>query len=354
MKKILILLMSAAFSTFPVLMYGQQLNTPIPESKVVMSEADINSLVKILVKHRAAQSQAVQSTVPAAYYPGYSGEILVKDVSLENTLLKLHLTLLQDQIMNRLPVVEGQSYPVFPDKSGDDSQRIRDMQYEISRLQNRLWELSNSGSNETVILPSTGHSAQRENIVSMPSPITSPVNKGDEEKAMAAMQQKMDSLMAVMQSNSQKKSPEVISYSSEFDSLQQELAALKEEMIVKKEAPTDHDVLKAKFADYRKEIYFANNSAELDINAAQIVEELKGLLGANNNLDVVLKGFASDRGSPAYNEKLSMQRTETIKRMLTQEGIHPTRILTQFHGIDYNAASESRARRVVVSFLVRK
>ena len=351
MKRVATILLCSFLLMLTALTYGQD-NAPVLQSKVVMSEADINSLVKTLMKHRAAQSQKVQSLAPAVYYPGYSGEILVKDVSLENTLLKLHLTLLQEQIMNRSPVVQGQVYNVLPDKSGDDSQRIRDMQYEISRLQSQLRELSNTKSTAPATLLSTGQSAQRENIVVTPVPLNE--DREDEENALTNMQQKMDSLLTVIQSNSEIKTPEAISYSNEFDSLQQELAALKEEMIVRKEMPTDYDLLREQFADYQKDVYFANNSAELDANGAQIVEELKGLLAMNNNLDVVLKGFASNKGGPAYNEKLSMQRAETIKKMLTQEGIHPTRILTQYHGIDYNASSDSQARRVVVSLIVRK
>ncbi len=320
MKSMSTILLSLFLLMLPVLMYGQKPNALKPKSKVVMSEADISSLVKTLLEHRAAQSQVVSGIAPVGsqaaqymvqpmYHSGYSGEIPVKDVSLENTLLKLHLTLLQEQIMNRPPVVQGQSYPVFPGNSGDDSQRIRDMQYEISRLQNRLWELSNSGSTPTTILPGTGQSAIRENIVTTPSPS----DTGDEEKALAAMQQRMDSLMAVIQSNSQTTSPEVINYNSAFDSLQQKLAALKEEMAVRKESPTNYDVLRAKFTDYKREIYFANNSAELDANAAQIVEELKGVLEANNDLDVVLKGFASDKGPPLTTKGYRCKEPKLLK-----------------------------------------
>lgn len=351
MKRVATIFLCSFLLMLTALIYGQD-NASIPQSKVVMSEADISTFVETLLKHRTAQSQVLRSQAPAAYYPGYSGEILVKDVSLENTLLKLHLTLLQEQIMNRPAVVQKQVYPAFPDKTSDDSQKIRDMQQEISRLQNQLRELSNTKNSAPATLLSTGQSPQRENIVVTPVPSTE--NSDSEKQALNGMQQKMDSLLAVIQTSSEKKTPEAISYSNEFDSLQQELAALKEEMIIRKETPTDYDILREKFANYEKDVYFANNSADLDVNGVRVVEELKVLLAANNNLDVVLKGFASDKGAPAYNEKLSMQRAETIKKMLTQEGIHPTRIFTQYHGIDYNASSDSQARRVVVSLMVRK
>jgi outer membrane protein OmpA-like peptidoglycan-associated protein len=55
---------------------------------------------------------------------------------------------------------------------------------------------------------------------------------------------------------------------------------------------------------------------------------------------VYLKGFASNKGNPVYNQNLSLQRTENVKKYLVKKGIHPSRILTQYHGIDYGATKE--------------
>jgi outer membrane protein OmpA-like peptidoglycan-associated protein len=62
-----------------------------------------------------------------------------------------------------------------------------------------------------------------------------------------------------------------------------------------------------------------------------------------------LKGFAS-KGNPVYNQNLSLQRTENVKNIWLK-GIHPSRILTQYHGIDYGA-KEELARRVELSLSV--
>jgi len=48
-----------------------------------------------------------------------------------------------------------------------------------------------------------------------------------------------------------------------------------------------------------------------------------------------------------------MQRTESVKKALINKGVHPTRILTQYHGIDYQATSNVEARRVDVELLIR-
>jgi hypothetical protein len=42
---------------------------------------------------------------------------------------------------------------------------------------------------------------------------------------------------------------------------------------------------------------------------------------------------SSNKGNPVYNQNLSLQRTENVKKYLVKKGIHPSRILTQYHGI---------------------
>jgi outer membrane protein OmpA-like peptidoglycan-associated protein len=66
----------------------------------------------------------------------------------------------------------------------------------------------------------------------------------------------------------------------------------------------------------------------------------------------VFKGFASNKGNPVYNQNLSLQRTENKKNIWLKK-IHPSRILTQYHGIDYGATKEELARRVELSFIIR-
>lgn len=49
-----------------------------------------------------------------------------------------------------------------------------------------------------------------------------------------------------------------------------------------------------------------------------------------------------------------MQRTEAVKQWLVMQGVHPIRVLTSYHGIDYNQTSDEKARRVEVTFIIRK
>jgi outer membrane protein OmpA-like peptidoglycan-associated protein len=81
----------------------------------------------------------------------------------------------------------------------------------------------------------------------------------------------------------------------------------------------------------------------------QQLDEVVTILKSKNRC--VFKGFASNKGNPVYNQNLSLQRTENV---MVKKGIHPSRILTQYHGIDYGATKEELARRVELSFIIRK
>ena len=105
-------------------------------------------------------------------------------------------------------------------------------------------------------------------------------------------------------------------------------------------------------SDFQEKVYFNNNSSKIEI--FENLDSIISLLNSNENLDLYLKGFASNRGNATYNQALSFKRTEAIKRYLISKGIHPSRILSQFHGIDYESINEKEARRVELSFIIRK
>lgn len=109
-----------------------------------------------------------------------------------------------------------------------------------------------------------------------------------------------------------------------------------------------------KYRDFKKQVYFENNSSEVNEQSKAILDEIIFILNKDTQLDIALKGFASNTGNPKYNNELSYLRAESVKRYLVSKSIHPNRILTQHHGIDYTAKEESMARRVEASIVVRK
>jgi outer membrane protein OmpA-like peptidoglycan-associated protein len=49
-----------------------------------------------------------------------------------------------------------------------------------------------------------------------------------------------------------------------------------------------------------------------------------------------------------------MHCTENVKKYLIEKGIHPSRILSQYYGIDYASKTEKKARRVTISYIIRR
>ncbi len=328
---------------FPMVFYGQQadVDSLTQESKVVLAEEDISSLIKILLKYKQEKMAVVQGAAVEESLPADKRVVPETDLLLENARLKLQLSQLQDQLRNvqGSPVVS----PGLSAKVEDQSREIRNMQYEISRIQDILMQQAARERSPQAVVMSPGSTVRHESLVA--SPIET------EDPAIQILQNKVDSLLEA----AKKGSPQTpVDYSHQLDSLQQKMADLRMEMNSKKVPVSEFESLKAQFRGFKKVIYFENNSTALSPEGKQEVRELVQLLGTHENLDLVLVGFASNKGGAAYNENLSMQRTEAIKRALVVSGISPTRVLTQYHGIDYKALSDSQARRVEISLMVRR
>lgn len=110
----------------------------------------------------------------------------------------------------------------------------------------------------------------------------------------------------------------------------------------------------ADYGEYKLQVFFANNSFSIAETYIDAISELKKLLNNEPKIDVLIEGYASNRGDILYNEELSMKRAIALKRKLMNVGIAPERILTDYKGVDKKATSENEARRLDVSFLVRK
>lgn len=124
-------------------------------------------------------------------------------------------------------------------------------------------------------------------------------------------------------------------------------------VIVNKEAP-DYDNLVKTHSGISHKIFFDNNSAVINSSYFDTLDQLVILCNSNSKIDIQLKGFASKTGNVSYNEKLSLERTESVKKYLIEKGIHPSRILSQHHGIDYASKKNENARRVTINYVIRK
>jgi len=105
---------------------------------------------------------------------------------------------------------------------------------------------------------------------------------------------------------------------------------------------------------------FKFGQAELPAEAkARIDEVVKQLKATPNGAYIEVEGYTDDRGAKAYNEKLGLDRAESVKRYLYQEHQIPLHRISVFsYGSDKpiapNTTKAGRAqnRRVVIRVLV--
>lgn len=103
---------------------------------------------------------------------------------------------------------------------------------------------------------------------------------------------------------------------------------------------------------YNMNVYFANNSTTLGPSDKVALGELAKIIKDHEeNLTVMLHGFASKSGSASYNNKISFERAEAVKNALRGFGIQARNIVTLPHGVD-DSGNANQARRVEVSLRV--
>ena len=110
--------------------------------------------------------------------------------------------------------------------------------------------------------------------------------------------------------------------------------------------------LLAKYGNKKTPIYFANNAYVPLPHDTEAMDQIVAMLRDNPELSILLEGYASNVGSAAYNNQLSMKRSENVARLLQKQGISLQRILTAFRGID-SSVNKEKARRVDISVIIR-
>ena len=123
-------------------------------------------------------------------------------------------------------------------------------------------------------------------------------------------------------------------------------------VVISEERRRTLEDLLAKYGHKKTPIYFANNAYSPLPHDTEAISQIVNMLNDNPELSILLEGYASDVGSSAYNNQLSMRRSESVARLLEQRGIALQRILTAFRGIDYSVDKE-KARRVDISVIIR-
>ncbi|HTB27138.1 MAG TPA: OmpA family protein [Puia sp.] len=106
-------------------------------------------------------------------------------------------------------------------------------------------------------------------------------------------------------------------------------------------------------------VMFDVNSTSLTAGSYPAIKELADSLKTNPDLNLLIEGHTDDAGNPSYNQKLSINRAETVKKVLIKLGIAASRIQTKGYGdfrpVATNDNPEGRAknRRVVFVFQLK-
>ena len=316
-------------------MQAQQEVVDNSESVIVMSEDDIVSLAMKLQKLKKdyLHKKAIATSKGAS----------TDKSTFEVEFLRSQVAQLENSIKNNSVAKDATT----TDYKTDDvqQQQLNLIKQDINQLKDLIGQLVVTTKNEvTIKIPSTADKTKTEVL---PVVVSKQEEKPVTDKESLILKNKLDSLTLVF------KNYKETNYSADYTNLEKQITVLKNELALKNAVPNTYDQLVATYKGYHKNIFFSNNSTDINEEGVLVITELNEILAKNNNIDIVVKGFASNKGVALYNENLSMMRTESVKKALISKGIHPIRVLTQYHGIDYKATDEI-ARRVEILILVRK
>ncbi|MBM0655713.1 OmpA family protein [Capnocytophaga genosp. AHN8471] len=117
------------------------------------------------------------------------------------------------------------------------------------------------------------------------------------------------------------------------------------------ERRSELEQLLAAYGHKKAVLYFANNKSEPLTYDSITIDEMVTMLKTHPELSILLEGYASEVGSVAYNNVLSMQRAVNVAQILKAKGISSERILTAFKGIDPQV-TPAEARRVELRVVI--
>lgn len=105
-------------------------------------------------------------------------------------------------------------------------------------------------------------------------------------------------------------------------------------------------------------VYFGFNSSKISQRTQRVVSNIIAMLKDKKDYTITLNGYADRVGSEEYNMNLSKKRAQSVKKMLTENGIDAKSVMLfafgEVHGLletkDGIAEKENRAVEIVVEF----
>lgn len=338
MHKYKIIMLSAcfAFTTTQVV----EAQTTLDESHIVMTQDELESFLKTVAESRKKQNQARADK-------------------------KAEMSRLDDLEM-RLLRNQRSGQQAAPQYSGSNADIMRELNYISRRLDDLTMRSygympqqgSGARDNTTVIMPGGQqglpyYQNPQTSTQIIPGQQTAPTTTGAQDPEMLAMQLRLAELQREAAIRQQGADPQSESYRRDFDALNQQIAALQSQLSNRQDQNKEYDALMARYGTFKSQIFFANNSVELSDSDISKIREIIPILRENRRMNILLKGFASKRGNPVYNNNLSLRRTEAVKSAFISNGLAPDQIITVHHGEDYTT-DEANARRVDMTYIINR
>ena len=79
-------------------------------------------------------------------------------------------------------------------------------------------------------------------------------------------------------------------------------------------------------------VFFGYDSADLDSDALELLQDQVAWLKQNSNVSVTIEGHCDERGTREYNLALGEKRAQAVKNYLIGLGVNPDRVSTISYG----------------------
>lgn len=259
----------------------------------------------------------------------------------------------KDQEMNdKLGLAEARAYyyeQLSQQRQGHGYPPMNMMGYyqpQIPQQRNLLFEIERLNNKVDYLLGKLSDNNKETNQISSSTPSATDMQM----QKIAELQRQLDSLQKVA-------SPTTVTdniIKSDLDALNKRFDNLNNSLknASKEERRSALEGLLRKYGNFKKQVFFANNSSKVTASDMEYIKDVVQVLKKNPELSIVLEGYASPVGNAIYNKQLSMRRSEAVQSVLESEGISSSRIVVGFKGEDHSG-SDAHARRVDMSIVIK-
>jgi len=289
-------------------------------------------------------------------YQQYQGEIDALRQSLNATIAQLQSDLTDEELsdeayldavsrlqrqLNALPVTpQVSAYSPSDSLQRATNQRVEALSNQVDYLQSLLLE----GYLQKEASPPTD-TATREQLQLDPEILQLREQlrqqQLEREQARTKAERSREEALRQMMKQNQRATEQL---NAKIDSLESRLTRAKQPAATAEPAPV---------ATEQSSIYFNTGSAELTPMAKDIALGFARALFRNPKLGIRLNGYADPRGNAQQNIELARQRVQAVKNYLEQLDVSANRIFVGTIGIDFNAESLQKGRRVTLQTVGR-